>query len=180
MDITDRKALFSNCTDMIKRAMKRNRLLIYALRLDHEDVYQELSMAALDAIDSFDPSRSSDLDAHVWMNLKFKILSFKRQYRPGGITGLNGARPRLISVESLEELGHPLLTNVNDVLAEDQLRQALARLEPRERDVVILYLEGTQPRHKVQKADFASALDKLRTYYMTDGGTDRVRSAAWG
>lgn len=179
MDTTDRNILFSNYTNMIKRSMNRNRLLIYALRLDREDVYQELSMAVLAAIDSFDPKRSTNMDAHVWMNLKFKILSFKRQYRPGGITGLNGARPRLISVESLEELGHPILAGVDDILQEDQLRQALARLEPREREVVILYLEGISPRHKADKAVFTSALQKLRTYYLSAFGADRVRSTSW-
>ena len=38
--------------NLINRTMHRNRLLLYALHLDPDDVYQELAIAALQAIDS--------------------------------------------------------------------------------------------------------------------------------
>ncbi|MPM37196.1 hypothetical protein SDC9_83803 [bioreactor metagenome] len=166
MDTITRNDLFFDYTDLIKHIMRRNRLLLYALRLEQEDVYQELAMAALTAIDTFDPSRSDNLEAHVWMKLQYKVLTMKRQYKPGGLTGLNGIRPSLCSIEFEEELGHPLpAPTVADVHEADQLRQALGRLDPAERQVVLHYLDGQTPRLKRDKADFASALDKLKVHY---------------
>lgn len=168
MDIITRNDLFFDYTDLIRRIMRRNRLLLYALRLEQEDVYQELAMAALTAIDTFDPSRSRSLEAHVWMKLQYRVLTMKQQYKPGGLTGLKGLRPSLCSIEFAEELGHPLVApTVADIQEADQLRQALARLDPEEREVVIHYLEGQHPRLKREKADFAAALDKLKGYYTT-------------
>ena len=166
MDTITRNDLFFDYTDMIRRIMRRNRLLLYALRLEQEDVYQELAMAALMAIDAFDPSRSSSMEAHVWMKLQYAVLTIKQQHKPGGLTGLRGIRPCLCSVEFEEELGHPLAApTVADVLEADQLRQALARLAPEEREVVIHYLEGIRPRRAKEQLDFATALDKLKVYY---------------
>lgn len=166
MDTITRNDLFFDYNDMIRRIMRRNRLLLYALRLEQEDVYQELAMAALMAIDAFDPSRSSSMEVHVWMKLQYAMLTMKQQHKPGGLTGLRGLRPCLCSVEFEEELGHPLAApTVSDAQEADQLQQALTRLAPEEREVVIRYLEGVRPRWTKEKLYFAAALDKLKVYY---------------
>lgn len=166
MDVNVRNNLYFDYTDTIRHVMWFNRILLYALRLEKEDVFQELSIVALMAIDSFDPSRSDNMEAHVRAKLQYAVLDMKQNQRPGGLTHLDGAQPTIYSTEYSEELGHPLSTVYKDELADnEQLRKALSRLEPEERDSVLLYLKGYTLRKKKDKSAFSSALDKLKVYY---------------
>ena len=70
MDSISRNEIFLENEGMIWRVMRHNWPLICALRLDRDDVYQELAMAALNAIDNFDPARSECIQAHIWMKLQ--------------------------------------------------------------------------------------------------------------
>ena len=56
-----------------------------------------------------------------------------------------------------------------DAIREQRLNQAMSRLEPQERHVVILYLNGESLRKKAQRAEFASAVEKLRRFYEAAG-----------
>ena len=156
---------------MIRRVMRRNYPLLHALRLEPEDVYQDLAVTAIQAARAFDPARSASLEAHVWMQLQYAVLDMKEQFRPGGLTGLNGARPCLNSVEYDEERGFPLAApEYSEPVPNLRLRQALSRLEPQERQVVVLYLEGERPRRN-QRDSFHSALEKLREFYLSQAVT---------
>lgn len=156
--------------DLILRVIKHNRRLLRALGLDQNDVYQDLAIAALDAIDSFDYRRSESIRAHIWMKLQYAILDMKRRNKPYGMTGVGKPAPQFCSVELREDLGYPIPAPVHeetDSLYNSRLRQAMSRLKPQERAVVILYLDGTKPRRKAQIADFESALEKLREFYLS-------------
>lgn len=166
MDVNVRNKLYFDYTDTIRRVMWFNRILLYALRLEKEDVFQELSIVALMAIESFDPSLSDSMEEHVRAKLQYAVLDMKRYQSPCGLTRLDGARPALYSTEYSEELGHPLSSPFKDELdANDRLHKALTRLEPKERESVLLYLKGYTLRKKEDKSAFASAMDKLKTFY---------------
>lgn len=150
---------------MIRRIMRRNYPLLHALRLEMEDVYQDLALTAIQAARAFDPARSASLEAHVWMQLQYAVLDMKQKCRPSGLTGLGGDRPCIHSVEYDEERGFPLAApEYSETVSDTRLRQALSRLEPQERQVVILYLEGECLRRK-QQGSFLSAMEKLREFY---------------
>ena len=51
MDTMTRNHIFMENIDLINRTLHRHRLLLYALHLELDDVYQELAIAALQAID---------------------------------------------------------------------------------------------------------------------------------
>ncbi len=164
MDTMKRNQIFLENEDLIKRVIRCNRTLIYALRLDEDDVYQELAIAMLRAISGYDPARSDCIRAHLWMKLQYAVLEIKRQHHPCGITALDGSRPH---VEYADEFACPLaVSSIEKEEGASRLRRALARLEPREREVVILYLDGTHPRKKAQRAAFDSAKIKLREFYL--------------
>lgn len=55
MDAITRNNIFIENMELINRTMHRHRLLLFALHLDRDDVYQELAIAALRAIESFRP-----------------------------------------------------------------------------------------------------------------------------
>ena len=152
--------------DMIRRIIRRNYPLLLALRLELEDVYQDLALTAIQASRAFDPARSDSLEAHVWMQLQYAVLKMKRQQHPGGLTGLCGARPCLNSLEYDEECGFQLAApEYSDSDTSFRLRQALKCLEPQERQLVILYLDGDRPCRK-QRDRLQSAMEKLRAFYL--------------
>lgn len=151
--------------DMIRRIIRRNYPLLHALRLEMEDVYQDLAITAIQASRAFDPARSASLEAHVWMQLQYAVLDMKRKYRPGGLTCLGDFRPRVNFVEYDDERDFSLMAPECEPVSDLRLRQALSRLEPQERQMVILYLEGERPCRK-QCGSFQSAMEKLREFYL--------------
>ena len=160
MDITTRNNTFLENESMIRRVMCRNHPLIHALRLEWDDVYQELAIAALHAIDSFDPERSDCIQAHIWMQLQYAILTIKRRHRPCGITCHGNRQPTILSLEYTEEAGFSPAVDpwVEECELSPQMRQALSRLDESERRAVIAYLNGQDTK---QKKVFQTALRKI-------------------
>lgn len=54
MDSITRNHIFMENIDLINRTLRLHRFLLYALHLELDDVYQELAITALQAIDSYD------------------------------------------------------------------------------------------------------------------------------
>lgn len=173
MDTMTRNQIFMENEEIITRVMRRNAPLLRALRLEWDDIYQELAVAMLNAINTFDPARSESLRAHIWMKLQYAVLDIKRRHSPHGMTAMgNSLSPQFYSVELAEEQGYPLPNrayHAEDAIREQRLNQAMSRLEPQERHVVILYLNGESLRKKAQRAEFASAVEKLRRFYEAAG-----------
>lgn len=171
MDSYTRNKIFMEHLDLINRTINRNRLLLYALHLDRDDVYQELAIAALQAIDTFDAQRSESVTVHIWAKLQYAILTIKRQHKPHGMVPQGCACPSAWSLELLGEDRFPLdaedKKEEQEREQEKRLRQALAHLDPQERQAVILYLEGVNPARKAEKSCFETAMDKLREFYLT-------------
>lgn len=78
MDAITRNNIFIENMELINRTMHRHRLLLFALHLDRDDVYQELAIAALRAIESFDPSRSNSIKVHIWANCSTLFWTLRR------------------------------------------------------------------------------------------------------
>ena len=160
MDFIERNEIFMDNEGMIRRVMRRNWALICAMRLDWDDVYQELAMAALSAIETFDPTRSECIQAHIWMKLQYAVLDIKRQYRPCGLTCFSKQqRPVVVSLDQNEGLERFLAVEPQKEELSPQMQQALSRLNAEERKAVIRYLDdqGTKRDSAVR-----SALNKIR------------------
>ena len=179
MDFIERNEIFMDNEGMIRRVMRRNWALICAMRLDWDDVYQELAMAALNAIETFDPMRSECIQAHIWMKLQYAILTIKRQYRPCGLTGFGKQpRPVVVSLEQSEGLDRFLATEPVKETAElsSAMRQALSRLDEEERRAVIRYLNDQEPK---RERTVRAALNKIRVYYLAAASEPRCPVGAW-
>ena len=179
MDFTERNEIFMDNEGMIHRVMRRNWSLICAMRLDWDDVYQELAMAALNAIETFDPMRSECIQDHIWMKLQYAILTIKRQYRPCGLTGFGKQpRPVIVSLDQSEGLDRFLATEPVKEAAElsPAMRQALSRLDEEERRAVIRYLNDQEPK---RERTVRAALNKVRDYYLAAVSEPRCPVGAW-
>lgn len=172
MELDARNEIFLENEGMIRRTIRRNRLLIRALGMDLDDVYQELALAELKAIDGFDPSRSESIRGHIWVQLQYAVLDMKRRQRPHGLTGLGEQRPVVLSFEYTAE-AYPASEEPAIPELSPQLRQALSRLDPSEREAVIRYLNEQEAG---KDPVLHSAFDKIRDSYCP--GTHAVM--VWG
>ena len=179
MNSLERNDIFLVKVGLIRRVMRRNWALICAMHLDWDDVYQELAMAALNAIETFDPMRSECIQAHIWMKLQYAVLTIKRQHRPCGLTGFgNRERPVVVSLAQSEGMDRFLTTEPEKETVElsPAMRQALSRLDEEERRAVIRYLNDQESmRERTVKA----ALDKIRVFYLAAVPETRYPVGAW-
>ncbi len=94
--------LFETHKNLIPQAIWKNHVLLKALRLEDEDVAQQLSIAMLRAIGNFNPARSSSLATHIRYALQYEILTIKRRHKPCGITGVpKGGRVSFLYLDRL-------------------------------------------------------------------------------
>ena len=154
MDTMTRNHIFMENIDLINRTLRRHRLLLYALHLELDDVYQELAIAALQAIDTYDDRRCDSITVHIWAKLQYAVLTIKRRNKPHGIMACEGFAPGVLSLELSEDYGYPAVAETgsdDDLIRERRLRQALARLEPQERRAVLDYLDGMKPHGDLRR-----------------------------
>ena len=88
------------CIDSV---MRKNHALIRAARLDYEEVYQQLVLRLIRAVETFDSDKGV-LRIHILAQLKYELLSCKTPRRLYGITHAPADfRGReLISLDALE------------------------------------------------------------------------------
>lgn len=178
MNYTERNEIFMDNEGIIWRVMRRNWPLITAMRLDRDDVYQELALEALNAIETFDPMRSACIQAHIWMQLQYAVLNIKRQYKPCGLTCAGRQRPVVVSLDQSEGMDRFLAAESRDEIPElsPQMRQALSRLDEAERKAVVRYLNGQKAN---RESSVRSALDKVRYYYLSAISEPRYSVEMW-
>jgi len=113
-------------------------------------------LAVLRALDSYEEQRATTMDAHVWMTLQCALADLKSD------NARNSARSNLVRQPRTNN------SNLMEVLSNDRLWQALSRLDPRERESVLEYLEG-QPTgaHAESRRCLATAKEKLRDFYLS-------------
>jgi hypothetical protein len=163
MRLQNEELLFEEHKSLINSVMWKNRPLLAALRLEREDVSQQLAIAMLTAIRKFDPNRSDSLGAHIRCSLQYEILGLKRRHKPHGVKGIPGSHRadfRYLDCE-LPDGG------IYELPAEDdmtgiELSDLFNNLSELEAEVVSLKMQGYTIRRKVHKA----ALDGVRRKFM--------------
>lgn len=167
MDSVIRNKIFLENEELIQNTIRRHWPMIRALHLERDDVYQELAMAALVAIETFDDCQSNNIRTHVWMQLQDAILRLKQQCCSDILPLRYQWRETIVPPECPTESGvtfgkeHP----TEDTLS-PELKKALSKLEPGEREAVIRYLNSGTPHRKTQIRNLNAAFDKLRVYYV--------------
>ena len=129
MDTMTRNHIFMENIDLINCTLRRHRLLLYALHLELDDVYQELAIAARQAIDAYYDRRCDSITVHIWAKLQYAVLTIKRRHKPHGIMACEGFAPGVLSLELSEDYGYPAVAETgsdDDLIRERRLRQALA------------------------------------------------------
>lgn len=102
--IATRNAIVEAHLHCIDKVIRRNRALIRAAHMARDDVYQQLAVRLIKAVDSFDPEKGT-LEQHIYAQLQYEMLNCKRPYRLHGVTGLpaNYRGCQIVSIESIRE-----------------------------------------------------------------------------
>jgi DNA-directed RNA polymerase specialized sigma24 family protein len=144
----ERNRLFEAKAYLIDRTLRRHRLLLQYCRMDPKDVYQELSISLLTALERYDPVRCPNLDAWLTLRLRYGLLDQRPASKRYGIP----MAPRSgISVISLDE--PDLFGNAREIPASDMhgnplwIEREIERLPTPQKDVINKLLSGKIVHH---------------------------------
>lgn len=85
---------------------QQNRRLISAVGLDDEDVFQQLAIRMIRAVENYDPDKGKDLEQHIFAQLQYEVLNCKDAAKVYGIKGAPyDARGLTVSLDALVESG---------------------------------------------------------------------------
>jgi len=102
MDTNTRNELALSFENLAWWTIHRNENLLHALGLEYDDVFQDLMIAALAAVEGFDPERSESLFTHVRCKMQYAILDMRRAYKPGGMTGISSMEVTFTPLQTAE------------------------------------------------------------------------------
>ena len=162
--LTNRNELLVEYEPIIKWVIRNNQTLIRALALDYDDVYQDLCIAAIKAIDGFDPERSSSLKTHLVCKLQYEIKNLKVRYKPYGMTGTKKACPTFHSLDD-QWKNHQIDIPVDSPFDFIEFKEALTMLSFEERKAVTEKICGKQRRTQKYNELLETAMKKLAAYY---------------
>lgn len=165
MDISIRNDLFLQYEPVIRWTIKRNYALIQALCLDISDVYQDFCIAAMRAIDGFDPRKSDSLKTHLVCRLQYEVKNLKRRYKPYGMTGAQPAGVVFCSIDYQPDTTCRLKIPVEAPYDLVEFHEALDLLTLAERNAVEEKMQGSYQHKKQQRALLTTAAEKLSQYY---------------
>ena len=102
----ERNALVETHLGCIWWTINKNRRLISAAGLDDEDVFQQLAIRIIRAVENYDPDKGKDLEQHIFAQLQYEVLNCKDAAKLYGIKGAPyGARDLTVSLDALVETG---------------------------------------------------------------------------
>ena len=164
MEYFARNKLFSEYINVLHWTIHKNRRLLRALHLENNDVFQELAIVMLKAIDGFDNTRSTSLFTHIICKLQYAVLNLRDHYKPHGITGIKRGQNVVFAYTDNDDF--TLCSDWVDLAADCVIATDLLRsLSNEEREAVRIRLEGRRLRRKVQKAALLTAQEKIMSYY---------------
>lgn len=89
------------CIDSV---IGQNYAKIQAARLERDDVYQALAVRLIRAVDRYDPSKGCSLKHHIFVQLKYELLTCNSPQMKFGLQSAPyGLRGPVISLEALSE-----------------------------------------------------------------------------
>ena len=83
--VAQRNVIVEEHLPCIVSVMRQNYGLIQAARMEWDDVYQQLAVRLIRAVDTFDSDKGK-LEQHIYSQLKYELLSCKNPRRLYGLT----------------------------------------------------------------------------------------------
>ena len=161
MNTTIRNEIIGKHEHLINMVVNRNMGLINSLHLEASDVYQDLMITMINAIDSFNPMESESITGHIQKNLQSYILDLKKIYKPCGMTGTGDKNITFISIERIYEKGNDMDIHAVNDMSEIEIFEIFASLSPAERKSLLMKMNGYTPREQSKRDNLLSAREKI-------------------
>jgi DNA-directed RNA polymerase specialized sigma subunit len=167
----DIELLYEEHKHLIRSVIWKNRPLLAALRLEDEDVSQQLAIVMLSAIHRFDPERSASLVAHIRCSLQYEILNIKRRHKPHGVTGVpKGNRLDFQYLDNILSDGSTHELPVYDDTSRLDVSELLDSLTEQETEAVDRVMRGFRHRRKIHTAALEGVRRRYTLLYGNAGG----------
>ena len=102
--VAERNRIVEENLHRINKTIRRNWALIKAAHLDRDDVYQQLAIRLIRAVESFDPDKG-ELAQHINAQLQYELLNCKDSKKRYGFTGApRDLRGAVISLEDYSDM----------------------------------------------------------------------------
>lgn len=164
MTIQSRNEIFIEHQNLIRVTIYKNMTLLRALKLNPEDVSQDLAISALKAIEKYDPARGKKLSNYILDMLQYEVLQMRqrsnRYCRAASVPVISLDAP--ISDEDERTLEIPVEVDYDSSLV---VQEALSILCENEKHVVGIYLAGGKPVDKRQCKYMDRARKKVARFY---------------
>jgi DNA-directed RNA polymerase specialized sigma24 family protein len=154
---------------LLRLTVRRNYGLLARLRMDADDMAQELAEILLKAIEDYDPAKGTKPGTYYRAMLQYGVLNLNRYYkRSCRIAGLT-AKPLTFINEDGEEAEIDIPYN-EDFDGGLFLGEFLGSLSERERGAIDIRMNGGVLAHKHQKAWLGIIRKKLTRFCAMGGG----------
>ena len=149
MTMEDRNYLFEEKAYLINVTMNVHYPLIRACRMEEDDVYQQLSLRMVKALDKYDPAKCPNMDAYLMLQLRYELLNMKVCSKLTGVAGAPRKGFSLLSLDARNAAGYPLVapaySDASNVL---RLEREIDSLPSEQRSVLSRLLSGKRVNSK--------------------------------
>lgn len=114
MTVEDRNYLFEEKEYLVNVTVNKHRRLIRACRMEEDDVYQELSLRLLQALDKYDAGKCPNLDAYLMLQLRYQLWNMSACSKRTGVPGAPKKGFSLLSLDAPNENGLAIQVPVYD------------------------------------------------------------------
>lgn len=102
--IVERNRIVVENLHRINKTIRKNWTMVKAAQLDCDDVYQQLAIRLIRAVETFDPDKG-ELTQHINAQLQYELLNCKDSKKRYGFTGApRDLRGAVISLEDYSDM----------------------------------------------------------------------------
>jgi DNA-directed RNA polymerase specialized sigma24 family protein len=173
MTVEDRNYLFEEKAYLVNVTMNKHRGLTRACHMEDDDVYQQLSLRLVNAIDRYDPARCPNIDAYIMLQLRYELLHLRACSKRTGVAGAPKKGFSLVSLDARDAAGFPAPAPAYaDETDAAWLVSAIASMPPPQKGILARLLAGKRVNSRNKTLQSARLL--LRARLMQ---TDRLQYA---
>jgi DNA-directed RNA polymerase specialized sigma24 family protein len=168
MNTEQRNAIFADYMNIIRYTVNRHHSMLKVLRMDGEDLAQELAICLLKAIERYDADRGAKPSTYYFKALRYGVLQLwreqKRKIRLLNLQAISLTRTDENGEESTLEV--PFTVDYDDTLMVEEFLQTLSACE---RNTLSRKMHGHEPDDR-RHSRFMKIIKRKATRFCAAGG----------
>ena len=164
-----RNDMLNGYLNVINWVINLNWPLISALQLEREDVFQDLCVAAIMALDSFDPDKGCTCRSYLISKLQYAVLDLKRKHKVHGMTGYDYKNPATFVPLNVDFDGYSIDAPSEESYELVELEMFMEGFPREQRTLISERVHGKFHRKKAERASIQNALESIVDGYIRRG-----------